>query len=130
KVFDDVKPVVKTFSKIANIGIVSHTPRATIKSFLESHNIKQYFKKIVAMEDSAEQKPSPLSLLIASNHFGSRPCETVYIGDQYEYVLAARHGRMIPVAISRSHSYHTYPKLLSGKPHLLISNLHELARLV
>lgn len=129
KVFSDVRPVLKTLSKIGNLGIVSQTPREVVKVFLKEHNLKQYFSKIVGLEDSAEQKPSPLPLLIASEYFGSKLCETIYIADEYEGILAARSGRMIPVAISRKHSYHTYPKLVSSRPSFLISDLRELTSL-
>jgi len=129
KPFTDVEPALKALSKNKALGIVSSTPRTTVESFLAKSNLDQYFSKIVSLEDSVEQKPSPLPLLIACDSIGCRPDEAVYVGDQYEDILAAKNARMTAIAISRRHSYHTYPKLISAKPDLIISSLSELVNL-
>lgn len=129
KTFADVEPTLKSLSKTKALGIVSQVPKSTLKSFLAKSKLEQYFSKVISLENSAEQKPSPLPLLIACESLGCRPNEAIYVGDQYEDVLAARNARIFSIAISRRHSYHTYPKLVSARPDLIISNLGELVNL-
>ncbi len=125
-VFSDVRSALKSLSKTKKLGIVSQTPRSTLEPFLVQHDLLQYFEKIIALEDSTEQKPSPLPLLIACESLGCKPSEAAYLGDQYEDIIAAKNARIFSVAISRKHSYHTYPRLLTAKPDLIISDLREL----
>lgn len=129
KVFADVEPTLKILSKTKAVGLVSQTSKSVLEPFLAQTGIGQYFSKVISLEDSAEQKPSPLPLLIACEYLSCRPDEAIYVGDQYEDVLAAKNARMFSVAISRRHSYHTYPKLVSARPDLIISNLGELVNL-
>lgn len=129
KIFQDAVPVLKFLSETKKLGIVSQTPQKTLDAFLVKNDLKKYFTKIISLEDSSEQKPSPLPLLIACESIGCKTSEAIYVGDQYEDILAAKNARMISVAISRKHSYHTYAKLLSSKPNFLITNLREIASL-
>jgi len=127
-VFADVKPILQTL-KEKKLGIVSQTPKKILETFLAGKNLKNYFSKVTSLEDTAEQKPSPLPLLLTAEQLGRDPSEVLYVGDMTEDVIAAKNARMISVAISRKHSYHTYPKLLSSKPDFLISDLRELTSL-
>lgn len=129
KIFSDVESMLKSLSKTKTLGIVSQVPKSTLESFLAKSNLEQYFSKTISLEDSAEQKPSPLPLLIACESLGCRPDQAIYVGDQYEDILAAKNARMPSVAISRRHSYHTYPKLVSAKPDMIIPNLRDLVNL-
>lgn len=128
-IFADVEPTLRLLCRTKRIGLVSQMPKSVLEELLAKSGIEHYFSKIISLEDSAEQKPSPLPLLLACESMDCKPCEAIFAGDQYEDIMAAKNARMFSIGVSRRHSYHTYPKLVSAQPDLIISSLSELINL-
>jgi len=109
------------------IGIVSQTPSEQIDYYLDKFRLGEFFSTIVSLEDCVEQKPAPLPLLVAAEKMSVDPSQSIYVGDMAEDIIAAKYARMTPIAVYRQFgSYNTRVKLLSAKPHAIISSLEEL----
>lgn len=126
--FDDVVPCLKELKRRGKeIGLVTQLPRDVMVEDLERLGIAQYFNAKIAYEDSAEQKPSPLPLLLCLEQLRRKPSGAVYVGDTYTDIEAARNAGVTKVAIYRPfESYNNRLKLLSAKPDLLITNLNDI----
>ena len=129
-IFGEVRAFLDACSALdITVGIASQTPRKQIESLLSRFKIRHYFQAVVSLEDSAEQKPAPLPLLIAAEQMRARQNSLIYIGDMAEDVLSAKNARIPGVAIYRqASSYTTRMKLLSAKPSAIISSLKEVFR--
>lgn len=127
-IFGEVRRFLETCSAIGlTIGIVSQTPRKQLEHLLSKFHINDHFRTLVSLEDSAEQKPAPLPLIIAAERLAASPHELIYVGDVAEDIHAARNARIRSVAIYRQFgSYNTRVRLLCAKPWMLISSLEEI----
>lgn len=80
------------------LGIVSSKKRIYILKELEASRLSPFFSVVVAQDDTAEHKPSPVPLFMAAQHLGIEPECCMYVGDQPTDIQAAHAAGMMSVA--------------------------------
>ncbi len=126
-IFPEVCDVLRELKrKKAVLGVASNIPTLFLMEHLRNFNIDGYFDVITGQEDCDEQKPSPKPIIITVEKLGTKPQETIYIGDMEEDIIAGRRANVVTTAIIRNESYHPRWRLERQKPDFLVSNLKEL----
>ncbi len=108
------------------LGVASNIPTLFLLEHLKNFNIDGYFDIITGQEDCDEQKPSPKPIVITIEKLGTKPRETIYIGDMEEDIIAGKRANTLTAAIVRNESYHPRWRLERQKPDYIMSNLREL----
>lgn len=130
--FDDAILCIKALAELGiKLAIVSQTPRKQLEYQLDRFNLSGHFSSILALGESAREKPDPLPLLETARRLGVRPENMLYVGDMYEDVECARKAGVCSVAVDKPEgSYHTRNRLLEARPDFIIPNLFELTNLL
>lgn len=100
----DLEKVIEDLYKNYTLGIVTSRVRESIYSITQLLNLKQYFKVVVAFQDTENHKPYPEPLLLAAQKLGVKPRECVYIGDAESDIKAAQAARMKVIIYSKNQS--------------------------
>jgi len=72
------------------MGVVTNKPRFFTEMLLERAEVKPLFKVLVAGDDGIARKPQGDMLEAACREMGTRPADTLMLGDSDNDVLAAR----------------------------------------
>jgi len=72
------------------MGVVTNKPRFFTEMLLERAHVKTFFKALVAGDDGIARKPRGDMLEAACREMGTRPVDTLMLGDSDNDVLAAR----------------------------------------
>lgn len=124
--FDGVFETIRTLKENNfKLAIVSTKLRDTVIKGLKLTNLYQFFDTIVALDDVTEPKPHPEPLLKALQELGSRPEETIMIGDNFHDIEGGKNAGTVTAGVAWSvkgkeflQSYHpdymleTMPELL------------------
>lgn len=114
-----------------HLGVVSQTPRAILLPLLERYSLASDFEVVMALEDCAEEKPSPAPILEALSAIRlPNPWKAAYVGDMKEDVVAARAAGIVPISVSRRWSYHTAEVLRQENPRHFIHRISDLSKVV
>lgn len=114
---------ISALNKKYTLGIVTGRVRESVYSIVQLANLKQYFKVVVAFQDTENHKPHPEPLLLAARKLGVKPEECVYIGDVENDIKAARAAGMKIIIYSKNRfnqadactsSFIKLPKLISS----------------
>lgn len=91
RLFPGAMPGLKRFA-LAGIpmGVVTNKPRFFTEMLLERAEVKPLFKVLVAGDDGIARKPQGDMLEAACREMGTRPADTLMLGDSDNDVLAAR----------------------------------------
>lgn len=91
------RAALKRLSKMAELAIFTGRVRKELDYTLNRWRVREFFTRIVTVEDVAKPKPSPEGLL---KILGRRDRQgAVYIGDNVDDALAARSARMAFVGV-------------------------------
>ncbi|MDR1535391.1 MAG: HAD-IA family hydrolase [Planctomycetota bacterium] len=63
------------------LAVVTSRRRKSLELFLEALGLARHFSQLITPEDTARSKPDPEPARLAMRRLGSRPGETVFIGD-------------------------------------------------
>ena len=83
-VFEDVKTVIPALAKKYKLGITSdtaYTPGRVLKQLLEKNGLLQYFSAFTFSDEAGCSKPDPQTFRSTLNQLGSKPHETIHVGD-------------------------------------------------
>lgn len=72
------------------LGIVTSKMKEMVHLGLEATRLRPFFPCIISVDEVANPKPHPESVLKAMEFFGARPEETLMIGDNYHDILAGK----------------------------------------
>ena len=86
-VSDTVKALVE---KDYKIGIVTTKLHSTVLKGLRLMDLEKYFDVIVALDHVEKAKPDPEPIYKALEQLGSKPEETIMVGDNYHDILAGK----------------------------------------
>ncbi len=82
--------VIKELCKKYKLGIFSSSSPELIKAILEHLHIEHCFGVVVSDADVKHGKPHPEGLIKVINELGVSPRETLYVGDKFVDMLAAK----------------------------------------
>ncbi|MGB4660207.1 MAG: pyrophosphatase PpaX [Mobilitalea sp.] len=82
------------------IGIVTSRLRHTTEIGLKKYDMEQYFDAIVTCDDTDKHKPDPEPVYIALERLGSKPEESIMIGDSMFDILCAKNAGVKAVLVS------------------------------
>lgn len=123
----DLEKVIEDLYKNYTLGIVTSRVRESIYSIPQLATLKQYFKVVVAFQDTENHKPHPEPLLLAAQKLGVKPRECVYIGDVENDIKAARAAGMKIIIYSKDQfsQADAYTSLFAKLPELILSLVEE-----
>ena len=83
-------------------GLATSRVQKTTMQGLEKFDIKKYFDVIVTVEDVTKHKPDPESVLVTLDKLGSKPENTVMMGDTRFDILCARNAGVTSILVGWS----------------------------
>ena len=91
RLFPGVMSGLRSFAEAGlAMSVVTNKPRFFTELLLERSEVAPFFKAVVAGDDGIKRKPAADMLLAACERMGSRPGETLMLGDSDNDVVAAR----------------------------------------
>ncbi|PIP94617.1 MAG: hypothetical protein COW00_08875 [Bdellovibrio sp. CG12_big_fil_rev_8_21_14_0_65_39_13] len=116
-------------SKNIPLAIVTGRHAKDLENVLRPHDIKHFFKSIIADSDVTRSKPAPDGLLLALSQMGIDSENSFYLGDSPTDIQAAHNAQSKSVAVLWDK---TVDKLEMEKvsPHFLINHPHEMLDLL
>lgn len=128
QLFPDVKGCLTALRKRSiKMGVVSALPKEFLWLILKKLGIVSSFTTIIG--DAPKPSPSPINQ--ACKIIGTNPKHVIYVGDMEEDIICANRAGATPVGICRDNgSYHDKTKLETQNPKYIISDLHELVKLI
>lgn len=82
------------------IGLVTSRLKATTMQGLDKYGIKDYFETVVTAEDTNKHKPDPEPIYIALRQLGSKPENSIMVGDTMFDILCAKNAGVQSVLVS------------------------------
>lgn len=113
-------------------GLVTSRLYKTAMEGLEKYDLRQYFDTIVTPEDTDKHKPDPAPINIALAKLGSKPENTVMLGDTMFDILCAKNAGVQSVLVSWSLALagSTKESLGENAPDYIIKKPEELFEIV
>lgn len=72
------------------LAIVSNKPRALVDELLLKHGLERFFSDVLGGDTFKKKKPDPAPLLYLMDKYGTRPEETMVVGDHYPDIEMAK----------------------------------------
>jgi HAD superfamily hydrolase (TIGR01509 family) len=125
--FPGAEQAIRRLAATLPLAIASGALRAEILRVLNHAGLSQYFRAVVAAEDTPASKPAPDPYLRAVSLLGTAigqplaPCECVAVEDSQWGLESARAAGLRTIGIT-----HTYPASSLGAAELVIGNLDAL----
>lgn len=91
------RKILRSLAKKYSLAILTGRPKREAFYVLRKNRVIAYFKEIVAMEDSAKQKPYPDGLLKILNKYVNS--DAYYFGDSIDDMKAAISAELVPIGI-------------------------------
>ncbi len=123
---DNCRKVLNELSKVHKLGLISNVWCESIyfKERLKEEEVYDLFDLLIFSTDHGAIKPSSKLFEIAINHFGMKPNELVYIGDNYKRdVIGAKNVGINSILIQNSPAGDITGDV---KPDYVISGIEEL----
>lgn len=110
------------------MGIVTSTTRKMVEIFFESHDLAKYFSVLITADDIQNFKPHPEPVFLALSRLGSKPEESLFIGDSSVDMLAANAAGLEKWLFfpHEHHVYYDFEHLKSHEPHFVFHDYSEL----
>ena len=91
RLFAGVMPGLRRFAEAGiAMSVVTNKPRFFTEMLLERLEVSPFFKGVIAGDDGIRRKPHGDMLVAACERMGSRPAESLMLGDSDNDVIAAR----------------------------------------
>ncbi|OGL31268.1 hypothetical protein A3F37_02775 [Candidatus Saccharibacteria bacterium RIFCSPHIGHO2_12_FULL_41_12] len=101
----DLEKTIIELSKNYRLGIVTSRIRDSIFKIPDLVAMQNYFKVVVAYEDTDKHKPDPTPLLLAGKKLGILPENCVYVGDTHVDVQAAKSAGMKSILFAQHNAF-------------------------
>lgn len=123
---DDV--LARCLERKIKVGLVTSGERAVVEPALQKLGVHHHFHTTVTADDITSFKPHPEPVLKALATLGSKPDETLFVGDHMVDVAAGRAaGTDTAIYFTDRHSrFHRIDELQSAGPTFIFSDYHEL----
>jgi len=108
------------------LGLVTSRLRRTTMEGLEQYRIKEYFDAVVTCEDTSKHKPDPEPIDITLRKLGSKPDESIMLGDTMHDILCARNAGVKSVLVDWSLAVSEEEKTGESAPDYIIKAADEL----
>ncbi len=110
-----------------HLGCVTNKAGSFTADLLAAKGLAKYFELVVAGDTTARQKPDPMPLHYAADHFGLDSADCLMVGDSANDVQAARAAgfRVVAVPYGYNHGYSIH----DCNPDRVVADLRELADL-
>lgn len=127
--FDGVVETLKTLKEEGyKLAIVTSKLKKVAKMGTELTKIDEFFDVFVGHDDVKEHKPNPESLLLAMAKLGSKPEETMMIGDNFHDINAAKAAGTVSVGVAWSIRGREY--IESYHPDYVIDSIQDLLEIL
>lgn len=127
--FDGVVDTLKALKEEGyKLAIVTSKLRKVAKMGTKLTQIDEYFDVFVSHDDVKEHKPNPEALNIAMEKLGSKPEETMMIGDNFHDINAAKAAGTMSVGVSWSARGRDY--IESYHPDYVIDSIGDLLNIL
>ncbi|QIK36851.1 phosphoglycolate phosphatase [Caldichromatium japonicum] len=110
------------------LGCVTNKAERFTKPLLKQLGVYDYFGIVISGDTLPRQKPDPLPLLHAAQHFGVRPQDALMIGDSISDVQAARATGFAIICVS--YGYNHGRDIHEAQPDAVIDSFSELPDLL
>ncbi|MCM3162183.1 pyrophosphatase PpaX [Metabacillus litoralis] len=129
KEYETVFETVKTLKeKGFKLGIVTTKIRATVNMGLTLTKLDQFFDVVVTLDDVENAKPHPEPVLKALEQLGSKPEETIMVGDNHHDVEAGKNAGTKTAGVAWSIKGRDY--ISSHNPDYLLETMSDLLPIV
>lgn len=110
------------------IGIVSSTPRLNIESIALTFGLGKFIDRIFCEEDVGLFKPDPALLKLAIKELGSKPQDSIYVGDGEADMAMGNRAKVKTIAFLRG--YTSKERLEKLRPFASVYALSEIKELI
>lgn len=127
EVFPGIMELLKELkAKGYKTGIVTSRLWHTTEIGLKKYNMEQYFDAIVTCDDTDKFKPDPEPVNLALKRLGSKPAETIMIGDSMFDILCARNAGVKTALVSWALAVSDEDKTGENAPDYIIDKAGDL----
>ena len=100
-VFPGMKELIRELKgRGCKLGLVTSRLRKTTMQGLEKYGLAEFFDAVVTADDTSKHKPDPEPVNIALEKLGSRPENSIMVGDTMFDILCARNAGVKSVLVS------------------------------
>lgn len=110
------------------LGCVTNKPARFTEPLLDALDLTRYFGIVISGDRLPRQKPDPMPLLHAADHFGVMPEEALMVGDSVNDVKAARAAGFTIVCVP--YGYNHGHDIREAEPDAVIASLADLPGLI
>lgn len=121
----EIVPVIQKLAQAQTLIIISSTISPPIASFLELHNLKQYFKEILGNDVEKSKVKKIQDVLL---RYSLQPSETVLITDTLGDIKEANQCGVKSIAVTWG--FHSKERLEKGQPYKIINSPSEIIEAV
>ena len=128
-VYPNVASTLKTLkSKGYKIALVTNKAERFLPELLAFYKINTYFDLLLGGDTLSKNKPDPMQVDFACNHFSVSKNETVMIGDSKNDIFAGQNAGVQCIALTYGYNYGQPVSTLN--PDYIIDNFNELLTLL
>ena len=127
--YPQVAQTIKSLSlKGYKIALVTNKAEQFLPDLLQLYGIADYFDLLLGGDTLAKNKPDPMMVNFACDHFNVEKTETVMIGDSRNDILAGQNAGVISIALTYGYNYGTPVSQLN--PDYIIDHFEQLLDLL
>jgi HAD superfamily hydrolase (TIGR01509 family) len=106
------------------LGVVTSGSESRVCREIERSELRDMFGVVVCNEHIVKKKPHPEGLNLALRRLGSKPEESVYVGDAPEDIQMGKSANVLTVGVRSE--YPSSMRVLSAEPDVYLESLSEL----
>jgi HAD superfamily hydrolase (TIGR01509 family) len=106
------------------LGVVTSGSESRVCREIERSELRDMFGVVVCNEHIVKKKPHPEGLNLALRRLGSKPEESVYVGDAPEDIQMGKSANVLTVGVRSE--YPSSMRVLSAEPDIYLESLSEL----
>ena len=131
KVFPGMMELVKElYSRGYKLGIVTSRLRHTTLVGLKKFDLEKYFGYVLTADDTDKHKPDPEAINIVLEKLGSKPEETLMIGDSKFDIMCAKNAGVESVLVGWAVSLSDEEKAGIYKPDFIVEKAEDVLNLL
>jgi len=131
KLFPGMKELLASLKgKGYKLGIVTSRLTGTTMEGLEKYEIREYFDAVVTCDDCARHKPDPEPVNMALKKLGSKPEESVMVGDTAFDILCAKNAGVKSVLVGWALAVKEEERTGENNPDYIIENPEDLLEIL